>query len=331
MRNEEMLALIEQYVEVHIQEKGEKDIVRKLLIGSDDASFINKWQEYNGDYHAAISEAVKSCTTNKQKAISRYKNFISYIKRKTDEEINVEWPSVDISNRAERLIYIMRVLQTEQADAVQFLSDKLWMSTRSIEGELSELRHTNADAPSSFLDQSLVINGISRSNGSIQFLSTVHPMLLMENLTGVLYMIHALLEKALNPVFKDWVMVTAGHIWNQLTDYAKAKVEKKTHEFYSEDSPVLYLFEELKTMPNEGKFITEQEFKNSILNITSYCAKADLMCRYYCHGKDGTTTTHVGYPCDIVEIKDFIHIRHLDGSKEKLYISDIMKCEEIPN
>lgn len=329
MNRNELQALIERYINTQIHTKGERELVQKLFLEASPTSFITLWMEYDGDYNTAVRESVKSSTSDKQKTIDRYKKLIDYLKRNTTEEIEVEWPPIDVSSRLDRLIYIMRILQTYPQDAAQFLSDKLWMSTRTVERELSSIQYDDVTDPVSFLDQSFVINGITRSNGTVHFLSSVHPMLLMENLTSVVVMIQALLEKAVKPAYKDWAMITAGHAWNQLTDYAKERVEKVTRETYREGSPELALFEELKTMPVEGRFRTERETFQNVMNTTFYCFKADLLCRYFCQEEDGSLSEHVGHPFDIGTKDETVGIRRPDGKKEFVNIRRIIRCEAV--
>ena len=149
----------------------------------------------------------------------------------------------------------------------------------------------------------------------------------MENLTSVVVMIEALLEKAQKPAYKDWAMITAGHAWNQLTDYAKDRVESVINETYDAGSPVLCLFEELKTMPIDGRFRTEREIAQEALGLSLYCFKAGIPCRYLCREKDGSLSEHVGKPCDIGFDEDLIGIQHLVGTTEQININMVERCE----
>lgn len=196
MNRNELQTLIERYINTQVHTKGEQELLRKLFLEASSSSFITLWVEYDGDYNISVRESVKSGTSDKQKTIDRYKKLINYLKRNTAEKIEVDWPPIDVSSRLDRLIYIMKILQTYPQDAAQFLSDKLWMSTRTVEKELSSIQYEDVTDPVGFLDQSFVINGITRANGTVQFLSSVHPMLLMENLTSVVVMIHAIHHSA---------------------------------------------------------------------------------------------------------------------------------------
>ena len=329
MKREELQFLTEQYISKRVHSKKEQNLLQKLLLGENETSFMTLWISYNGDYETAVRESVKSDPSNKQTTIERYKKFIDFLRRTTSEKISIEWPSIDVSSRLDRLIYIMRILQTNPKNAVQFLSDKLWMSTRTIEKELAALQYEDATDPVNFLDQSLIINGIRRSNKSISFLSSVHPMFLMENLTSVVVMIQALLEKAQTPAYKEWAMITAGHAWNQLTDYAKKKVEKMIPKTYDADSPVIQLFEELKTSATDGKFLTEQEGAKNVRSSALYACKTEEAYRYYCQMEDGTITEHTGTPFNIGRNDDTIRIRHQDGTEETICVPTVIRVVRV--
>lgn len=329
MNRTELQTVIERYIDTQVRLKSEKKLIRTLFLGPKSPSFIIIWAEYDGDYGTAVRESVKSSRSDKQTTINRYRKLIDYLKRNTSEHIEVDWPPIDVSSRFERLIYIMKVLQTNPRDAAQYLSDKLWMSVRTVEKELSSIQYDDVTDHVSFLDQSFVINGINRANGSVRFLSSVHPMLLMENLTSVIVMIEALLEKAQKPAYKDWAMITAGHAWNQLTDYAKKRVEEIICETYQAGSPIPDLFAELKSMPVEGRFRTEQETAHEALSLALYCFKADILCRFLCREKDGSLSEHIGHPCGIGINNDSIDIRHADGSKEVICPASVERCETI--
>ena len=202
MNRTQIESLIGTYIDRFVRPAAEQKQVRKLLIGENRCGFLDRWADLDGDFHSAIKESVKSLTTDKGMAIKRYKLFIQWLQRNLTEDIHVEWPPIDVSSRIDRLVYIMRTFHEQPGNIAAFLSEKLWMSERTIEDDLSSIQYDVA-VDNSFLNQSFQINGIARANGSVHFLSSVHPMLLMENLTSVAVMIQALLEKARNAVCKE--------------------------------------------------------------------------------------------------------------------------------
>lgn len=330
MQSAELISLIKSYINTNVGSSAERQRLEKLFLGGDQSSFISLWEEYGGDYGTAVRETVKAYSSDKGKAIARFRGLTEYLRRRTGEALPVDWPPVDISSRMDRLIYIMKTLQTDTGNAVQLLSDKLWLSTRTIEGDLSSIEYENMAEPLGFLDQSFVINGIRRARGSVSFLSTVHPMLLMENLTSVVVMIEALLEKARQPAYKSWAMITAAHAWNQLTDYAQERIEEVMRRTYDADSPVLTLFEELKGMSADGRFRSEKEIARTAIDKAMYCFKAGLNCRFLCRERDGSLSEHIGYPYTLTDRDaDVIRIRRADGSEEDIPLSDIEGSEII--
>lgn len=331
MDRPELESLTAEYIDTCVRGAAEQERLRKLFLGGARNSFISLWEEYGGDYGIAVRETVKAYSSDKGKAVERFKGLTEYLERRTAQELHVDWPPVDVSSRLDRLIYMMKALQTQPPDAVQFLSDKLWLSTRTIEQELSAIQYENMAQPLGFLDQSLVISGIRRAHGSVSFLSSVHPMLLMENLTSVVVMIEALLEKANQPAYRDWAMVTASHVWNQLTDYARARVTDVMSRTYDDDSPVPRLFEKLKAMPPDSKFRSEAEIARDALDVAMYCFKAGESCKISCRERDGSLSEHIGIPVYTTgtHADDVIRLRRDDGVEETIPLSTIAKSERI--
>ncbi len=338
MELRELRDLINGYLETQLRhDKDEQKQARKLFLGESKTSFISLCKKYPGKYDIAVRESVTAYKSKKQEAINRYKGLVAFLNGKMPEEIKVDWPPVDISSRLDRVIYIMKRFQTEPekqeglkgSTIAETLADELWMSTRTIEDDLASIQNKKGSNSISFLDRSLAINGLKRSGGTIHFLSSVHPIFLMENLTGVVVMIHALLEKAKQPARKGWAMATAGHAWSQLTDYAKERVEKTTRNLYAGDPTVLRLFEELKAMPVEGYFMTEREMtKGNICNLIGYCEKAGVMCICSYTDEDGAITEIIGYPCTTGPDGSLLHMRRPDGSEKIIRVSDVKYCEK---
>ena len=337
MEIRELQDMINGYIERQLgYNKNEQAQARKLFLGESETSFISLCRRYPDRYDIAVRESVIAIKRSKQEAIDLYKGLVAYLNGKMPEKIKVDWPPVDISNRVDRVIYIMKRFQTEPekeqrlrgTTIAETLADELWVSTRTIEGDLSSIQNRNGNNTISFLDRSLAINGLKRLNGSIRFLSSVHPIFLMENLTGVVVMIHALLEKAKQPEWKGWAMAAAGHTWNQLTDYAKERVEKATCDLYADDSAVLRLFEELKNMPAEGRFITELEMtKDNIGNLIGYCKKARVTCICSYTDERGAIAETTGQPYITGPDGSLLHMCRPDGTEKTIPVSKVRYCE----
>lgn len=323
MNRSKLEMLINTYIEKRVRPASEQKQVRNLLLGEGRGSFINRWEDLDGDCHSAIKETVMALTSDKSMAIKRCKLFIDWLRKNTTAEIHVEWPPVDVSSRIDRLVYIMRLLHEKPRNVAAFLSEKLWMSERSVEAELSSIQYDET-VDNSFLGQSFRINGIARARGNLHFLSSVHPMLLMENLTSVVVMLQALLEKARSPACREWAMLTACHAWNQLTAYARGHVERVMDEAYREDEPVRTLFAELKRMPAEESFLTEEEVRSEAASQLMYCWKAGLKCAVTCFGNDGGTVEYRGIPIGGLLDEDAVRIRLASGEELSLSFDSII-------
>ncbi|MBQ8986237.1 MAG: hypothetical protein IJ100_03185 [Lachnospiraceae bacterium] len=270
----------------------DKKATEKLL-----DTFLCQWIDYGSDVATAIRETVKGVSTSKSTAITRLKTFVGWLERDTGEQFNVQWPPVDVGNDFERMIYMMRALQEvpERLDSiVDYLSDRLWTSTRTIEDDLAKLRYRDRAADATLMQECLTINGMDRSRGAVKFISTAHPLLLIENLTSLTLMLQAILEKADDPEHHEWLMVTAGHIWRQLTDYARRRATEVTVARYGEDSPIVAKIEELNSGRYDCGFMTEDDIESDAAEQFFFCTKAGKPCRVRYHG--GIGWTHISIP-----------------------------------
>ena len=323
MNKNKLAALIGTYIEKSVRPSSEQKQVRNLLLGEGRGSFIDRWEDLDGDYHTAIKETVMALTSDKGMAIKRCKLFVRWLQKNTTAEIRVDWPPIDVSSRIDRLVYIMHLLHENPPNAAAFLSGKLWMSERSVEAELSSIQYDES-VDFSFLGQSFRVNGITRARGNIHFLSSVHPMLLMENLTSVAVMLQALLEKARNPACKEWAMLTACHAWNQLSDYAKGHVMRVMNDTYPQDDAVRMLFEELRAMRPEESFRTEEDVRREAASQIMYCWKAQLPCIVTCREKDGSTKEYHGVPIAGFPDQDSVLMRLNSGEELSLSFDSIL-------
>lgn len=249
MKREELVQFIEKYIKQNIVGEKEKEFFHNLLLDKKN-SFIAQWDKADGDIVLAIKNAVVGDPGGKTEALLRMKRFSSYLKRQ-GVEFDVDWPPIeDIGNRYERLVFILREMQTyERTDgligenATSYLAAKLWVSERTIDEDFSYLKSPgDSSLPKSIFRESLVINGMKRSKGVVEFASTAHPVFLVENLTSILVMTEALLEKAKDSLYREQAMVTARRIWKQLTPYARERIIALLHEAYTDNSEELRLF-----------------------------------------------------------------------------------------
>lgn len=324
-----LVDLIARYIRTQVRPAAEQRVTEKLLMGDTGRSFLHFWLDYGGDCAKAVEESVKATASGKRAVIARYKAFISWLNRNTTDTIAVAWPPVDTDSRFERLMYIMRTLHECPPNVAQTLADRLWISTRVIEDDLSSIRYADATSDNSFLDTSFVINGVTRSRGSVHFLSTVHPLLLMENLTCVVVLLQSLLEKANQIASREWAMMTAGHVWRQLTDYAKDRVERAIRNAYPEGDPALVRFETLLREPLQGSFVAEEDVRQHAVSQMMYCFKAGLPCRVVCSTDGVLTETHTGTLVPGSMWDDAVRMRLGDGREIALGLDSVVSCEAL--
>lgn len=269
MQRKAMERLIEDYLKkLELEKKPAKEVayMRNLLLEKKNC-FIKKWEKKPDYYWSAIMDTVRDDTGGKTETLNRMKDFAKYLKFR-GVSFEIEWPPInDIGNRYERILYILRELQTadekvktDDAIASEYIAEKLWVNKRTIEEDFSYIRPPeDQSAPRTLFQQSLAINGFDRAGGAATFASTAHPFFLIENLRSVTVLIESLLEKAVNPAYREQAMVTARRIWKQLTDYARGRITEILQETYVEDSPEMRLFNKMKkVISKENAFIEER-------------------------------------------------------------------------
>jgi len=326
LNRDQMVELIQTYVRSQVI-ASQRNVVSRLLMDDSRKSFLHYYEDYEGDIPTSIREVVKSSTTAKRDIIIRCKGFIGWLERQTGENYSIDWPPIDVGNRFERIIYIMRTLQTEQTNVVEYLADKLWVSTRTIEDDLAIMMNEDRTVDGTLLGESLYVNGFTRGRGTVEFLSTIHPVLLLENLTCITLTLHALLEKADAPEQHDWLMMTARHIWRQLTDYAKERVIKVTAQKYGENSAMSGRLVELNQVLESEGFVTEPEARVAASNQLMYAMKAGEPCKLDFLDDDGKVVHFEGVPgFDRGKFSQAL-IELADGTKVPVPFSRVIRCE----
>ena len=338
MDKEQMSTLIERYVHTHVI-ANQRIVVMNLLIGKqttevknhpgkdDHKSFLALWEEYGGDVAIAIRETVKASTSSKSDAIARCRGFVGWLEGQTGETYDIDWPPVDVGNRFERIIYMMKVLQTEHTNLVEFLSDRLWISTRTIEDDLSVLMNEDRTADGTLLNESLYVNGLSRGRGTIEFLSTVHPILLLENLTCLTLTMHALLEKAQEPGQHDWLITTAGHIWSQLTDYAKVRITEVTVQKYGKKGAVTRMLAELERGETPQGFTPERYISSDAANQLMFAMKEGAPCKVDYLNEEGHLIHLEGLPRFDQEHHERVLMETQSGEQIPISFTRVVSCE----
>ncbi len=273
---ERMRSLIDGFIS-H-QTNQERAPVKKLLL--DD--FLNRWLR-SEDCEVAMRESVSNMQAGKLTAIQRYHRFADYLSG-NGVEVVIDWPTGDPSSRFERLVAICRLMQGKEAmrenQAVDSLCEKLWVSDRTIREDMRILRDGGREIyKHSALNQAFLIDGLTGGHHPVQFLSSVHPVLLLENLTTVLLLIESLLEKAQQMIFRSTCLETANHIWSQLTDYARAKVRENICRDFVGRAELLDIFDELEALQRTTDFRSEQYFMTNVSDKLLHYLKMNQCCK----------------------------------------------------
>jgi len=228
---------------------------------------------------AAIKESVKSYTRDKNMAVNVYKDFVSFIREKYQINIPIVFPPTFLSE-FDRQMYIVKELH-EKGRGTAYLEDKLWVSDRTIEEDLTKLR---SNAGVSIMGQKITVKGIERQKGNIEFQSTVHPIFLALNLTQVVVMLQGLQHMAKDEAYRKYALKLSASIWNELSDYARRRI-KQVADMLSMD---LLWYEELDSYSNEELFSTEYEcsYEEGAGNILDFL-KNGKECAIEFEGNDG--------------------------------------------
>lgn len=337
MTESQMRTLIELYLQHHHRDPS----IRKLLLENNNEQlkpFIHFWSEYEGDVAAAIRETVKARTTAKYTMIQRCKDFVEWLERKTDTSFSIVWPPIDTGQDYERIVYMMRILPelqdsteyknyTDQADKlVNYLSDKLWVSTTTIQKDLARMSNPDHSHKASLLNNALTVSGMTRSNGAVNIPSTAHPVLLIENLTCLAMTLNAMLEKAEDPMLHDGLMLTVGHIWNQLTDYARKKIIAASIKWYGEDSEVVARLRNLTATADKLQFVPEANAFSSIEGQLMHYMKIETRCLLE-YEEEGSALFCIGVPKMNHDIDNSIYILTDNGEKVSIPFKAIRSCK----
>ena len=322
MNEERMRSLVEEY----IQYKNNDPALRNLLL-----VFYDYWRGENGDVPVAIRETVKSYSSSKTTAIRRCKAFVKWLEKKLNTKYDIEWPPIDVGRDFERMIYMMRTLQEcpdlkDNETLVEYLENKLWISDRTINDDLSRMNHADHSREATLLNTTLSINGMTRNDGTVSFLSTAHPILLIENLTCVAMMLYAMLENAEDPKQHDALLLTAGHVWSQLTEYARKRVIEAITKWHGDSSPVLVRLRELPVTVGNIQFVPETQAFPSIEGKLMYYMKSNTRCRLEYEDEEGIKFC-IGVPHADYGGMDGIYIQTDDGNRIPVRYDSIKSCK----
>lgn len=182
----------------------------------------------------AIRESVRNYARNKDSAIEVYKQFISYLERIWNRKLGgISFPPIPVANTFERLMFLSKYLQ-DPHQKIEALEDILWVSARTIEGDLAKLRGRDND-PLQVCGKRYVIEEMSRDRGKVSFSSTPHPLFLTCNLTQVMATLKGLKAVSQIEAYRGYALTTAKEIWSQLSVYAKDRIYHVLTHLMAED------------------------------------------------------------------------------------------------
>lgn len=251
--------------------------VHNLISG--DAKYSFKSQpNYTDSYELdrCIEESVRSYTRDKDMAIDIYKHFIIFLEGRG---VNVDeakhcFPPISISNSFERLMFISKYLQ-DPNNKVSDLSKVLWVSEKTISKDLAKLRGKDND-PIQVCNNKFIINDIELQKDVVYYPSTAHPLFLTPNLTQVLVTLKGLKKMSDDPLYKEYAILMATNIWEQLSEYAKKRIHFVLSDLLPED---LTWYKNLKMNDNSSFYseyrcsTTGNVFLDCIKNNKSFCVE----------------------------------------------------------
>ncbi len=205
----------------------------------------------------AMKDAVRSYKSHKGTAILVYKRFLQYLIEVHQCSIEVSFPEVEVWNTFERQMYLAKELQGGDLN-IEDLSERLWVSTRTLEEDLKKLRGLDED-PIQILGRKFEIRDMERKNGKVLLSSTVHPFFLTWNLTQVIAALKGLQMMMENPLMKAYAQKSAEDLWMQLSSYGKNRILQVSKELFQEDTA----FYEALASSESDAFLEEKRFKTT--------------------------------------------------------------------
>ncbi len=268
----------------------------------------------------AMKETVLSYTSSKRSAIDIFRIFLDFLKKEYNFSGKVTFPEIDISSSFERQMHLAKVLQNSE-ESVESMSEKLWVSVRTLEEDIGRLRGKSID-PIQVCGKPFIVKELERSGGRFNFASTVHPFFLTFNLTQVVATLKGLKIMSMEPAMKHYAIGSAAAIWQQLSEYAKERILFVMTEIMP-DEITWYrnLEEEEKEM-----FQTEYQFRSSEgTGVLMDCMKNEKSCHVEYQKEDGSSLflkncifVPRSYNGDGIEV-------HSDQGKLFLYFSRILR------
>ncbi len=204
-----------------------------------------------------MKDVVMSYRSHKGSAIHVFQKVLSFLEEKYEFYADIQFPEIDVWNTFERQMYLAKELQAGDLK-IQDLSDRLWVSARTLEEDLRKLRGEDED-PIQILGRKFEIRDMERKNGKVLLSSTVHPFFLTWNLTQVIAALKGLQMMMENPLMKVYAEKSAEDLWMQLSSYGKDRILQVSKELFQEDTA----FYEALASSESDAFLDEKRFKTT--------------------------------------------------------------------
>ena len=265
---------IRAYIDEYARKKNFYDLpygsemVRNLIKGEKEYALTKQERYWDSTWLAGnIEFSVRGYTRDKKAAITIYKHFLKFLREK-GVFIDVHFPPIDSSNSFERLMFIAKYLQDPRHEKAN-IAKELWVSEQTVNADIRKLLGEDND-PIQICGKQFCIDDVERSRGRVHFSSTAHPLFLTENLSQVIVLLKGLKAMSENPLYTEYAKITAANIWEQLSDYAKTRIDFVLSKLVPED---LSWYKSL--VKDDRSFYTEVRCSQS--NTILDCIKNDKL------------------------------------------------------
>lgn len=213
--------------------------VEELLVGTKNFSFpqcapdIESTNISIESLMCSFRDSVQKMTHSKQKAIDIYKLFLDYyLVINALPPGNIYFPSVDITNNYEVLVYIIKKIQDPNYP-INKLEDELWLSSRTIDDYLLQIKESGNNSIKMFGTQ--IDIGYCRRMGRVNSESSCHPLFLALNVSQVACILMGLNKMQSEPGFGKTANGLSNMIWSQLTDYGRERLHIMFNDEFNDE------------------------------------------------------------------------------------------------
>lgn len=155
------------------------------------------------------------------------------------------------------------------------LEQLLWINSRTIEQDIKVLRGNDLEEVIQINGKKFTISEIERRNNSLDMQSTVHPLFLTSNLTQIIVMLRGLQGFKDDPLLGTYSCAQAKVIWDQLSEYAKARIIYVSQNLLLDD---LEWYRYLENQTGSKMFLSEKMCSGVGKNCILDCLKNGKTC-----------------------------------------------------